>query len=101
MAEESKSDFNIQMVLALKEQIDGLNQTVKEQNESYEKLQKECLMWIKTNQEKDKKMEQYEKVFKKGQARLEQVSMHLNKYIEYRWDGNKLIVEKIKNQNKK
>ena len=89
------------MALALKEQIDGLNQTVKEQNENYEKLQKECLMWIKTNQEKDKKMDQYEKVFKKGEERLRQVSMHLNKYIEYKWDENKLIVERIKIQNKK
>ena len=108
MAEESKAEISIQMVLAMKDQIDGLNQTIKEQNEhingmneKYDKLEQECLNWIKTNQEKDRKMEQYETVFKKGQERLEQVSMHLNKYIEYRWDGNELIVERIKNQNKK
>ena len=101
MAEESKADINIQMVLAMKEQIDGLNQTIKEQNERCEKLEEECLMWMKTNQEKDKKIDQYEKVFKKGNERLQQVSMYLNKYIEYRWNGNELIVERIKNQNKK
>ena len=100
MAAESKTDEILaltQQLKAAQETIESLKMELLKEREKNQKLENECLMLIRSNNDRDDRMRHWEKDFKKAEIRQEQLSNVLKKFISWRWNGDTLEIVNLKN----